>query len=149
MNKQSFERDHVWLGVCDASNGSYAVYFGENDTRNFIGPFNWGKPVEKTRIGLAALIKAISIIKLSCLKINSLVVHVSSKYLLDAILQWCECVIKQKKPFHKSTDLFLVFSKQVINGSLKILPVLETKIEGNILVAKQNAESFKWPNVFE
>jgi hypothetical protein len=77
------KRIHVWIAGCDENLGSIGVYFGKESPLNYSGPFHWQKPIDKTRLGLAAFIKAISIVS-KCNSCNnehtSLVVHVSTRY---------------------------------------------------------------------
>jgi hypothetical protein len=56
------KRIHVWIHGNDSGFGSIATYFGPENPKNFAGSFQWSKPITKTRVGLAALIRAISIV---------------------------------------------------------------------------------------
>lgn len=134
------KRINVWITGNDKGFGTIAACFGPLDSRNYVGPFRWSHPIEKTRVGLAAMIRAVSIVLQSKIleKKTSIVIHVRSKYLYSAINEWFKVLWTHAYPKDRNRDMYKIFIKQVQGSDLKMMCVLESRDCGKIIIALAN-----------
>lgn len=145
------QRFNVWIDGETSEFGTIAVYFGENDERNYSGVFNWKPPIEKTRVKLAAVVRAMSII-LKYAKSNnidssvcSMIIHTTSRYLCKAIIEFLK--MWPKIPEDKNADIYKMLQRQLKSTKLRIHCALETdKDNENCIQAHKMATSFKRPS---
>jgi hypothetical protein len=142
-------RFNVWIDGNTDGFGSISVYFGPEDSKNYSGMFSFKPPIEKTRVNLSAVVRAVSII-LQHLKSNnlkstgsSLIVHTSSRYLYKAIVNFIKSwpII----PDDKNTDIFKMLQKQLKSTGLRINCVMDKENE-NMKKTIEIASTFKHQN---
>lgn len=126
------ERISVWIDGDPSGLGKISIYFGENDPRNDVDVYRWKPPVDKTRVGLACCIRAISIFTQDLRERNldpnnyTLVFHIESKYLIKAIHNWLEDWANRRKiQDEKNKDLLLFMERQLRNSKIRIMCVRE------------------------
>jgi hypothetical protein len=124
------------------------IYFGENDERNFVGVCDWKPPKEKTRVGLATVVRAISrtlqYISKHKLKSehSSLIIHSENRYLCNAIIQFLKNW--PNIPNDKNEDIYKFLQKQLKSTSLRIHCVRENVPTKKELVSlKSMLENYK------
>lgn len=130
-------RFNAWISGSHYGMGVIAVWFGQNDPKNYTGISNWKGPIEKTRIRLAAVIRAISITlqyirdeKLDSSQ-ASLIIHSESKYLIRAVTELFKTW--PSIPENKNTDILRFLQKQLTS----------TKMRMNCVLDIENAEPVK------
>lgn len=128
------ETVNAWVCGCPDRLGSVSVWFGKDDSRNYTGIYPWGKPVDKTRTGIAACIRAISIVahqtKNSGKPLESirLVLHTDTKYLCRVVDRWLTAWSKNRTNVtveDRNKDLFHFMFRQLCETGMSIVMVLE------------------------
>jgi hypothetical protein len=116
--RQKTERKviNVWVVHKNALRPKFGAYFGEDHPYNSVD-FTFHKtPHTPTRLGIAAVVRALSECHRAKEKDFELVVHCDSRYLHTALRKMIECVLKRKQD-DSHPDLFRVFRQQLLSGS--------------------------------
>jgi len=125
---------NVWVyGLADSYPPKIGIYFRESDEYwkdySYVGIYPWSKPILKTRVGIAACIKAISIIteRMRMEGSGTIYIHTETKYLADAINKNLVLWYKNRNSWkEKNEDLYSFLYKQIKSTNMKILAVIET-----------------------
>jgi hypothetical protein len=144
-------RFNVWVDSSTEGFGSVSVYFGPKDYRNYSGLFNWKPPIEKTRTGLAAVVRAVSIVTqhIHSEELNvsecSLIIHTPHRYLTKAIIEFLKAW--PRIPDDKNYDIYKMLQRQLKSTRMRIHCVTETDKENEgVKQARDMATSFSVPS---
>jgi len=115
---------NIWISGYKGKNGLIGVFFGDCDSRNFLGFHLWKGNLTSTRLRLSACIKAIEILESPC----TAVIHTENFYLAKALIYWTkEWFSRDKdKSWSKSEpnhDLLESLCRLSFEKKVKILPV--------------------------
>lgn len=121
------KRIDVWLAVSKSHGGSFALFFGSQDSRNLTGMYPDTDSLTSTRLRLYGCLVAIQTVKDSapC----TLTVHTENRYLLQSLSRWTTEWYsrdkntewaRQTEPNHKHLERLCVESDRL---GVKLLPV--------------------------
>lgn len=150
-NQPETQRIHIWIAT-NPNKLSFSVVFEEFPAHNCSGT-SWMSSPNATQLGLAALIRSMSIF-LQHLKVPlhsySIVLHVKSKYLFQNISEWVVGLSQRDHSRIRNKELFKMFFQQCSQSELVFLPVVETCSSNPLwLKAQELADSYQRPQITE
>lgn len=136
---------NAWVYGDPSGMGSVAVWFGEEDPRNSSSIFAWPKPIAKTRVGIAACIRAIGIV-LKAVHGKSdpigLALRTDSKYLCMSLAKWLGAWARAYQFVRvedTNQDMYIFMSNQLKGCALKISVVRDDETCHGIQQARKLA----------
>lgn len=129
---------NTWVEGSIKHGGLMAVYFSENNSMNSIHNFQWKKPLEKTRVGVAACVRAVSLVCAhldkqkthDVAKTTKVVIHSNTKYLVKFMNNWLRiCLRTRNFNSYENGDMMNVLYAQIMTSNLRIQMVYDKASE--------------------